>query len=405
MNRQTNRQARDVFSSLDSWIERQEWMGYDPYDLKGHPFFLRLLRARSSLAQKITRRLFSTIERVPLFTRKAFRIGKAINAKAMGLLLAAYVNHALATQTEKSLEKAKQCAEWLLKNPSPGYSGFCWGYPFDWQSTVFLPKGTPSSVVSATVGDGLWRLADVTDDPRLWDACDSVCTFFLEDLNIDLMDDQTACFSYTPLDHGHVHNANLFVAEFLARVGGRMKNGKYVDMAVRAGNYALREQRPDGSLNYLGTVDDRYNPGHRDCYHSGFETRALWGLWRATCDERFQQAATQYLDFFYRTYIRDDGAVWSLPHSQYPVDIHGCAEALLCPAVLREADPARFDRTWPKVLHWVVENMQNPDGSFAYRKYHDGRVSRIAYLRWGQAWMFRALSEITLAISDKTPQG
>jgi hypothetical protein len=311
--------------------------------------------------------------------------------------VAAYANLARAKGDLKSLAKAKQCADWLLRNPSSGYHGLCWGYPFDWQSRGFLPRGTPSSVVSATVGDGLWRLAEVTDDQRLWDACVSICEFFLNDLNIDEMDKQTICFSYTPLDHGHVHNSNLFVAEFLARVGRKMQIEKYLRAALRAGNYALKEQRSDGSLNYFGRIDDKHNAGHRDCYHTGFETRALWGMWKATEDNRFEQAARRCLGFFYRTYIRDDGAVWIMPHSQYPIDIHGCAEALLCPAALREADSSRFESTWPKVLRWIVANMQNPDGSFAYKKYANGRVCRIAYLRWGQAWTLRALSEIMLA--------
>jgi rhamnogalacturonyl hydrolase YesR len=389
--------ADQLSRRLDEWVDQQQWVGYDPYDLRGHPLFVRLLRLKSRLSRKVTNRILAATERAPLLTRRVFGIKKTVNAKAMGLLVAAYANLARAKGDLKSLDKAKQCADWLLRNPSSGYHGLCWGYPFDWQSIGFLPRGTPSSVVSATVGDGLWRLYEATNEQRFWDACVSICEFFLKDLNRDETDEQTLCFSYTPKDRGHVHNANLFVAEFLARVGARMQIEEYVNMAVRAGNYALNEQRPDGSLNYFGTVDDKHNAGHRDCYHSGFETRALWGLWKATGDDRFRQAALRYLDFFYRTYLRDDGAVWLRPHSQYPIDIHGCAEALLCPAALREAAPSRFDGAWPKVLNWIVANMQNPDGSFAYRKCANGRICRIAYFRWGQAWMLRSLSEVMLA--------
>jgi hypothetical protein len=386
-----------LFRRLDGWVGRQHWLGYDPYDLRGHPVFVRLLRLKSQLFRKATERILAVTERAPVLSRRVFGIQKTINAKAMGLLTAAFVNYARVKGESGYVDKAMRCADWLLQNFSPGYHGLCWGYPFDWQSTGFLPRGTPSSVVTATVGDGLWRLAEATSNLRLREACVSICEFFLKDLNRDEIDEQTLCFSYTPEDYGHVHNANLFVAEFLARVGARMQITEYVDTAVRAGNYALKEQRSDGSLSYFGLVDDRHNAGHRDCYHSGFETRAFWGLWKATGDDRFRQAGLRCLEFFYCAYIRDDGAVWILPYTQYPVDIHGCAEALLCPATLREAAPSRFDGAWPKVLRWVVANMQNPDGSFAYRKYANGRICRIAYFRWGQAWMLRALSEIIRA--------
>ena len=386
-----------VIQDVERWISANGPAGRDPYDHKGHPVFLRLQRARGVAARAARRVLSSLARRYPLAVRRALGVRKAVSAKAMGLLAAAYTDIACTTGHATLLDKARECAEWLLGHPSDGYDNLCWGYPFDWQSVVFIPKGTPSGVVSATVGDGLWLLWRATNDERLLGACRSICEFFIGDLRRDEIDDDTVCFSYTPIDEFHVHNENLLVAEFLARVGSELGIGEYVDIATRAGNYALAEQRPDGSLNYWGSVQDEHAPGHRDCYHTGFEARALWGLWKATADARFRDAALRCLDFFYRAYIRDDGAIWPRPDSQYPVDIHGCAEALLCPAALREAAPSRFERTWPMVLSWVVENMQNPDGSFAYRKYADGRIDRTPYMRWGQAWILRALAALVRA--------
>lgn len=396
----SNTVIQDVQASLtrlDEWIRRNGWAGYDPYDIKGHPLWLRLSRARAWPLRVFRRVLFNTTDRLPMAARKLLGVRPAVNAKAMGLFVSSYVKLARCEEADPHLGKARECATWLLDHPSKGYSGLCWGYPFDWQSKVFIPKGTPSSVVSATVADGLWAVADVTGDEEFHKACKSVCEFFVNDLNVDEIDRNTVCFSYTPIDDFHVHNANLMVAEMLARVGSSLGIPEYVQLAVRAGNYALREQRQDGSLYYWGECQDHFNPKHRDCYHTGFETRALWGLWQATGDKRFRTAAVQALDFFYDAYIRDDGAVWLRPDGQYPVDVHACAEALLCTATLREAAPDRFHQTWPKVLAWVVAKMQNRDGTFAYRAYANGRIDRTPYLRWGQAWMLRALSEILVA--------
>lgn len=386
----------DVTARLEGWIRANGHAGYDPYDLQGLPFVVQMRSWRSMPLRLVRRASRGLIHALPGVSRRLFGC-RRINAKAMGLLTAAYVNLSRAGESAENLQEARRCADWLLENPSPGYAGLCWGYPFHWQTVTFIPKGTPSSVVSATAADGLWRLAEITGEQRLRDACISVCEFFLHDLNRDEIDEETVCFSYTPLDDFHVHNANLFVAEFLARIGTRAGRRDYLDLAVRAGNYALGEQQKDGSLFYWGAVQDHYSPGSRDCYHSGFETRCLWGLWNATGDRRFRESALRYLDFFYEHYLREGGALWLKPEEQYPVDIHGCAEALLCPAAMRDADPERFRATWANVLGWVVRRMQNRDGSFAYRAYESGRVDRTAYMRWGQAWMLRALSEILVA--------
>ena len=312
-----------ICKELLEWIERNGWYCYDPYDLRGTKIVLYLLRRKSASAQKIARRVIAALERTPLAARKLLGVKRSINPKALGLLAAAYANLAEAKEEGVLVERAKRCADWLLDNPSPGYSGLCWGYPFDWQSRVFIPNGTPSAVVSAVVGDGLWRLAVLTDENRYWDACGSVCEFMVNDLNIDRPEPGKLCFSYTPIDRFHVHNANLFVAEFLARVGRKTGRGEYVDLAIQAGDYALSEQRADGSLSYWGEAEGLPGRVQRDCYHSGFEIRALWGLWKATGEARFCEAALRYLDFFRRAYLREDGSVWLRPHHQYPVDIHG----------------------------------------------------------------------------------
>lgn len=336
--------------------------------------------------------------------RKAFKIKPTINAKAMGLFMGAYsilysVNHKI-----EYLERAIQCAEWLLESVSPGYSGLCWGYPFDWQAKIYIPKGTPSSVVSAVIGDGFWKLASVTGQKKYYDICKSICNFFLNNLNVDRITEEMTCFSYTPLDNFHVHNANLFVAEFLARVGRKFKINDYLKTSIKAGNYALQEQQDDGSLFYWGYFQNQYSKNHRDCYHSGFEIRALWGLWKATGDERFYKSAKRYLKFFYDSYIRENGEVWLTPDQKYPVDIHACAEAILCPAVLYDLDNERFNVNWPRVFIWTINTLRNHDGSFSYRVYKNGIIDRTPYMRWGQAWIMRALSELikTLIESDYT---
>ena len=152
----------------------------------------------------------------------------------------------------KYLDEASRIAEWLLNNSSNGFEEFCWGYPFDWQSIIFIPKDTPSAVVSTIVGDGLWELYQTTFNKKYIDACESICRFLVNKLNIDDMGHKGLCFSYTPIDDYHVHNANLFCGEFLSRVGKERGNTDWLKLAERVADYAISEQNEDGSIFYWG---------------------------------------------------------------------------------------------------------------------------------------------------------
>ena len=384
---------------LEAWVARNGWPGYDPYDIRGMGWYMALAQARSLPLRALRKVPFGLVNRYPLATRKLARV-KAINPKGMGLFTAAFCRLFEATRDEAYLERARECANWLLAHPNRKYPGMSWGYPFDWQSVVFIPQGTPSSVVSATVGDGLWHLARLTGDARYWDACAELCHFLHEGLNRTVFDERTICFSYTPVDEFLVHNANLFTAEFLARVGQRLGRAEWLEAATHAGNYALREQNEDGSIFYWGKLQNENAPNHLDCYHSGFEIRCLWGLWKATGDSGFRDAALRYFRFFQSAYIADDGAVMNLPGRVFPVDIHACAEALLCPAVMSEAVSEESRSIISRVVPWTLNLMQNRDGSFAYMAFENGQVDRTPYIRWGQAWMLRALAEVRLVSQE-----
>ena len=381
------------------WIHNNGWAGYDPYDIIGTSWY-RALAEKDSLQTRAIRKIpLALINRYPLAARKLARV-KSINAKGMGLFVAAYCRLFEATGNDGYLERARECADWLLTHSSQGYPGLSWGYPFDWQSKVFIPGGTPSVVVSTAVGDGLWHLARLTGEPAYKNACLEICKFVTQGLNRTVIDAETLCFSYTPVDRFLVHNANLFAAEYLVRIGRHIGNSEWCELGIRAGNYALSEQNANGSIFYWGRAQNYNLPNHLDCIHSGFEIRCLWGLWIATGDLRFHQAALKYFSFFDRSYIQDGAAVASFPGVIYPVDIHACAEALLCPATLEKEAPERISEIISHILPWVLKLMQNRDGSFAYMAVNETQIDRTPYMRWGQAWMLRALAEIELVFGS-----
>lgn len=386
--------------SLEDWLDDNGWAGYDPYDIRGTGLYLRLIQQGAdapTLVRALRKILIYFEGRHPLWTRRFLGVKKQRNPKGMGLFARGYLDLYQATGEERYKDKALQCLDWLGENPSPGYAGFCWGYPFDWQARVFIPQGTPSAVVSSVVGDAFWRAYQVLGDQRYLEICDSICQFFLSDLNRDELEDGAVCFSYTPVDDFHVHNANLFAAEFLIRVGSKLDDKEYLAWGRRAAAYALREQNPDGSLYYWGKVQNHYSPDHIDHYHSGFEIRALYQIWKSTEDPQYLEAVKRYYRFYRENLIslKDGSALPKMnPGALYPIDIHSCSEALLCSAALAEDFEEARDLL-PALTAWTLSNMQTEAGWFIYR-IQKGRSSErrieIPYIRWGQAWMLRALA-------------
>jgi len=380
-------------TKLINWIEKNGWTGYDPYDIQAPPpFFI--------FSKKIVRKAFSGISKYsPIFLRNIFGVKKKINAKAMGLFAVGYLNLFEVTNKNEYLDKSKECFSWLESNYSKNYHGYCWGYPFHWQSKIFISKETPSAVVSAVCGNAFWRYYQATGKKKYLDICRSICKFFLKDLNIDTFPGNKICFSYTPLDHFHVNNANLFVAEFLIKIGKEVKNQKFIDYGLKAVNYTLSEQNKDGSICYWGK--DQEKRCHLDHYHSGFKIRSLYSIWRLTGSKKIYSAVSKYYKFYLNNFFKDKTIPKITPKNIYPIDVHACAEAILCNSLLQD-DFSEAKEYLENSIKWIIKNMQTKEGWFIYRIENLLGIKwkvEIPYIRWGQAWILNALSYTLLKLN------
>jgi hypothetical protein len=368
---------------MEQWIERNGWAGYDPYDLRDTPLFEFLEQSPWGRRVAHAINLFA-----PVLARRVLGVRPQINAKAIGLLALGYLACFETTGQECYREKATACLTWLETNACPGYIGACWGYPFNWHTRVEIPAGTPSSVVSSIGGWAFLEAYRLFQDRHYLDMAQSTAEFFLRHLNVDRVDTQRACFSYTPLDHFHVHNANLFVAAHLYQIGTLTGDKSYIAAAEPSIAYTLGEQNRDGSWYYWGAPDEMYYVV--DHYHTGFVLRCLDRLCGVAGRVDWEAALARGFQFYLEHLLDPSGLPKFTPERAYPVDIHSCAEAILCLAQLsrRYSEAAR---RLPDTMGWTLREMQAPDGHFCYRKYPKHTV-RVAYMRWGQAWMFWALA-------------
>ncbi|MFX0132867.1 MAG: hypothetical protein ACFFDN_04405 [Candidatus Hodarchaeota archaeon] len=381
---------------LDVWIEKNGWAGYDPYDIKEIPIVLRIseIGNKTFLSAIVREMIFELFYSFPLSSRKLLDIKKKINPKAMGLLAKAYLNLYQITKNQKYVNQSLEVIDWLEENYSLGYSGKCWGYPFHWQSKKFIPRGTPSGVVTSIIGDSFWTLYKITKDKQYLEICKSICQFFIKDLNIDKINDDHICFSYTPITNDHIHNANLFVAEFLMRIGAEIHNKEYIDFAVKSMNYSLSHQNSDGSFYYYGPLDPI--PKWIDHYHTGFVLRSLYSIFNITSDKKLYMKIEKCYNHYIANLFERNTIPKFQPNRIYPIDIHSCSEAILCLSELSQ-DFLEGLVVAENVANWTIDNLQDEEGYFYDAKRRSRFIkkvftSKIPYMRWGQAWMLLALS-------------
>jgi hypothetical protein len=384
-----------IIRSLSDWVDRNGWAGWDPYDVKAHPGVIRMAArsARSKPVVYLRELLYELFYRFPLSSRKLLRIRPRVIPKAMGLFSTSFLSLHKTYSDPVWMDKSLECLNWLKENPDPTDVGLGWGYPFDWQSTGFIPSGTPNGIVTTAVGETFWKHYQHSGSKETLELVRKTAEF-LQSLPVDELSEDKICFSYTPLFKNHVHNLNLFVAEYLIKAGMELKQEEWIQSGMRALNYTLADQLEDGSFDYNGPPEKPQN--FIDNYHSGFVIRMLYSIWKLTGREDVKLALDKCLSHYMDNFFENERIPWLLPNRKYRIDIHSCAEAITCLSEVSPDYPEALDRAG-KVLEWTVENLRDPKGFFYYgflKSRFTGRVyrSKIPYIRWGQAWMLKALS-------------
>ena len=126
------------------------------------------------------------------------------------------------------LERAVKLAEDLLRSSIPGFSGLCWGYPFDWQNSSGLwRRNTPFITATPYCYEAFSRLGDATDDDRYFDAARSAAKFVHDDLNDTPVSPDAAAASYSPFVHDKVINASAYRAFVLFDAAERFDLPEY----------------------------------------------------------------------------------------------------------------------------------------------------------------------------------
>ncbi len=380
------------FLKLKSYCETEEFKGWDPYDGLNSKVFQALPFKHSDLARLAWIQGF---KRSPMNFRRLLLVPKEYNAKGIALFLSGYCNlYHLALKgitTYGSEQDLKRyivfLADLLLKMQNKEYSGACWGYNFDWQARrLFLfPKNTPTVVATSFCVDGLLNTYEITKNEKYLEVAISAANFVVQDLN-RTEHENGFLFSYSPLNGNNtVFNASLLGAKILSQIFGYTKEALLRETAAQTIRACCDSQADDGSWVYGMLPTQNWI----DSFHTGYNIEAIQTYQDCAGDTKFVTNIGKGLKFYLNTFFLSDGTPKYYHDKTYPIDIH-CPGQLF--VTLSKTGTFSENRVLiTKVLEWTVSNMQDPQGFFYYQ-IKKGISSKISYMRWSNAFMFKAIS-------------
>jgi hypothetical protein len=108
--------------------------------------------------------------------------------------------------------------------------------------------------------------------------------------------------------------------------------------------------------------------------------------------EKYQPFLEKGLDYYQKNQFLENGqSLYRFP-SKWPVEIHNQAQGIITFARWAHLDDSYLDQS-KKIAEYTIENMLSPKGFFYYKKYPLVTI-KIPFMRWSQAWILLALTEL-----------
>lgn len=373
------------------WVEKNGYKAYDPGDGNlsffhpltfNHPFLERLLQ--------------QAVYRAPWNVRPIFGIKPHTSTKGMGYLAWGYTKMFARTRRKEFSEGAQTCLNWLIENKSPGRQHYCWGNHFLFSSRGgVIPKLEPTIVWSGLIGQAFLEAYEVLNIPKYREVATSVCEW------IKGLPRETTptgvCLSYTGGTQSSIHNSNLLGCALLARVGALNGDRAALELAKQSALYACSRIRPDGAW-YYGEAE-KYH--WIDNFHTGYNLDSLKRYSQATGDRQFDAQVRRGWDYFKANFFEPSGRPKYYHNQVYPIDIQCAAQAIDTLTFFSDTDPDALPLA-RKVAEWTIDNMQDADGHFYYRR-NGWSVNRAPMLHWGQGTMFKALAHLLAKLAEANP--
>lgn len=381
----------DSIKNLDRWLSKNNWKAYDPFDglnakaaklLTFNNHYLRILWQQS-------------VRRFPFNLRPLLGIKKQSGSKGMGFCALGYLKMYQATQEKVYLERMKYCLDWLIKNYSKGYSGYCWGNHFSYESRGGrISKGLPTIVWTSLISNVFLDAYEALDEPVYLDVAKSAGNFTVNDVGRYIDSEETLCLMYTPSNYDNpefrrtIHNSNVLAGSLLARLHKHTGDSELLKLAKKSISFTLKYQLSNGEWYYGEPKKYQWV----DSFHTGYVLESIYAYMNATGDKSVEDKIVKGYKNFISTFFKQDGTPNYYNYKTYPIDIQCASQGIQTLVNLREYDESSLDLAM-KVALWTIEHMQDPKGYFYFRKY-PFFTNKAPMFHWGQATMMAALGAL-----------
>lgn len=375
-----NETISKVIYEIEKYIKNEKYKGYDPFDVLNAPFFNLPVLKSNKFIRFVSQQIF---RRIPFNLRPILLIKKGINPVTLGLAIQAYSYLAQLYPAKKRyyLNEIEYCLNKLIELRSSNYSGYCWGYNFDWEARYAkINAFIPTAVATGIITNSLYEYYNLFHDERIVKILDSSAKFVLNDLNRTYEED-TFCFSYSPLDTQQVYNATMKAARLLSQAYSLTGKEQYNDEAEKTVRFVINNQRADGAWAY-SKGDART---WIDNFHTAYVLDSLDAFIKLSGKKEYTNYLQKGLKFYLDNLFTMEGLPKYYSHSFYPIDSTEVAQSIITLINFNELNKAKI------VINFAVKELYSGKGYFYYQKYKYF-TNKIPYMRWSIAWMFLALS-------------
>ena len=392
-------QILQSFRSLKHYCEKEHYKGWDPYDGLNSKVFQALPYFKNSAFWRLC--VIQGFKRCPINLRRLFLVPKDYNAKGIGLFLQGYCNLVKTVREKPELarkigseeelkSKVKELAELLLSLRSKGdYHGACWGYNFGWQAKFlfYFPAYTPTVVATNFCATALMEAYEITKDKKYLDIALTSAEFVRQDLH-RTEHERGFLFSYSKYPNNReVLNASLLGSRLLSYAYKYTRNEEYRELAERSVCACCKLQETDGSWIYGLSKGQNWV----DSFHTGYNLDGLIAYEELTGDTKYHGYIEKGYKYYVVNFFEKDGTPKYFNNRMYPIDIHCPGQLIITLTRLHKYDDN--SELAGKVMEWTIRNMQDKKGYFYYQL-KPGISSKISYMRWSNAFMFCAMSNI-----------
>lgn len=376
----------DLALKLLEWMRARNWQGIDPYLLDAK---LNAM-ASSGLRRALMRRVRTWLKPFhSLIPRRVFGMAAPVlMPKVLGLALSGLAGLSVRFEPRAYQSVIDGLVKQLLATRSARCRELAWGQPFSWGGAIRYAPDTPSVPVTALIAHGLMDILETGRVQGLQDELKSIARYFLEENGSKDLG-ESLCFYYAPDNPDLTYNTSLLAASYLLRLDRHLGTEAYAHPATRALRFVLEGQNADGSWFYTDVRGDTPLDTTIDGRHTGFILEHLARI-RATlpADHALQPdlaAALAKGTHYYLTQMMEGPIPRWAPGATFPVDIKDVAQAIITLAVLGDTTRAR------RTLDFAYEKFFDGSDAFWFKLQHNGQVNRTVFIRWNQAWMFKAI--------------